>query len=162
MTKPVASITLSALLTSMTAAAGAAEGLPCRVLAYREAVPPGLVGSYVALTGPGLRLQVGFLSDVLGWQSLGRRADDGLATLSKNVVLETASRFVTSAASALCRGFAPASDVAVGLPLFVEGGVAVGADVEVQAADIVLGSTRALLVVFAERGVTAVESGGAR
>jgi hypothetical protein len=126
------------------------------VLAYRESIPPGLVGSYVALTGSGFSVQVGLLSDVLGWQSLGRIPSDGLATLTRNVVLETAGRLATRAASALRRGVAQTGDVVVGLPLFVEGGVAVGSEVEVQAADIVLGSTRALLVVLVPRSAAAV------
>ncbi|HSU41009.1 MAG TPA: hypothetical protein VLJ38_15635, partial [Polyangiaceae bacterium] len=62
-----------------------------------------------------------------------------------------AARLVTLAARALQTSVLDAGALALGLPLFVDGGVVIGKDTVVQAADIVLGHTRALLVLLERR-----------
>jgi hypothetical protein len=124
--------------------------LAFRVLAYRESIPANLAGSYVALTGAELALQIGLLSDMLGWQSLSQAHDPDPA-LSRQRVVEVSSELVLRLASAFRGRCADVRETRIGLPLFVEGGVAVDGRHDVQAADIVLGSTRALLVVLTAR-----------
>jgi hypothetical protein len=124
--------------------------LAFRVLAYRESIPANLAGCYVALTGAELALQIGLLSDMLGWQSLSQ-AHDPDPELSRQRVVEVSSDLVLRLASAFRGRCSDVREATIGLPLFVEGGVAVDGRHDVQAADIVLGSTRALLVVLTAR-----------
>jgi hypothetical protein len=139
------------MLSGVGAVANAPER-PCRVLAYREAIPAGLAGAYVSLTSNDRALQVGFLSDWLGWRELARdRTEDGAAM--RNAIVAQAEEFVVAAARALVE--ADGHEFVLGLPLFVEGTVAPGAQNRVQAADIVLGTTRALLVLLAPHGMRA-------
>jgi hypothetical protein len=141
------SVTLSTLIASVTAV-GQAARVACRVLAYRESVPLGSSGAFVALVGENLAFQVGLLSDPLGWQSLDGLVHDDTPELAGAHV---AARFVTLAARALKASVPEARGLALGLPLVVDGGVLVGKDTAVQAADIVLGQTRALLVLLERR-----------
>ncbi len=145
---------MNALLASMTSPSSLGGRLPCRVLAYRESIPAGLSGSYVALTGAGQALQVGLLSDVLGWQALSRVSDANDVS-GRDAMLEAAGQLVTEAVGVFCASRADSNQFTLGLPLFVEGSVLVGAATELQAADIVLGSTRALLVVLTPRALSA-------
>ena len=66
-----------------------------------------------------------------------------------------AARLVTLTARALQASVPEAATLTLGLPLFVDGGVVVGADTAAQAADIVLGQTRALLVLLERRSNSA-------
>lgn len=149
MTKPVPSATLSALLTGMTSLSGAETRTPCRVLAYRESIPPGLLGAYIALTSSEHSLQVGLLSDILGWQSL-TNVTESHETPARDEVVRAACSLVTAAARGLCAELGGEA-MSIGLPLFVDGSVLACPGTELQAADIVLGSTRALLVLLAPR-----------
>ena len=139
------SVTLSALLASVARVGESSNRFTSRVLAYRESVPPGLSGAFVALAGEQRSFQVGLLSDPLGWQSL-----DALVRAAAPLPIEThvASALVTEIARALMLGVPEAAELTLGMPLFVDGGVVVGKDTEVQAADVVLGQTRALLVLL--------------
>lgn len=154
MSKPVPSTTLSVLLSSMTTLDA---DLAFRVLAYRESIPAGLAGSYVAVTGAERALQVGILSDMLGWQALAR-AHDAEPLLARQRVIEASSELVTRMARAFRARGADEREVTVGLPLFVEGGIAVDSRLDVQAADVVLGTTRALLVVLSPRSPLAIST----
>ena len=157
MTKPVPSTTMSALLSGMTALD--AE-LAFRVLAYRESLPAGLAGSYVGLTGADRCLQIGILSDMLGWQALAR-AHELDPVLGRQRIVEASSELVARVARAFCARCADERALTVGLPLFVEGGIVLDLRLDVQAADIVLGSTRALVVLLAPRApLAAATSGG--
>jgi hypothetical protein len=123
--------------------------LSCRVLAYRESIPQGLVGGYIALTSSARSLQVGLLSDILGWQSL-TRVTESHETPARDEVVRGACALVTAAARALSAELG-GDAMSIGLPLFVDGSVLACPETELQAADIVLGSTRALLVLLAPR-----------
>jgi len=147
MSERTPTVTLSALIASITAV-GQAARVGCRVLAYRESVPLGSSGAFVALVGEGRAFQIGLLSDPLGWQSLDALAHEGTPELADAHV---ASRLVTLAARALRASVPEAAALTLGLPLFVDGGVVIGKDTVVQAADIVLGHTRALLVLLERR-----------
>jgi hypothetical protein len=141
---------MNALLASMTSLCQTLHRFPCRVLAYRESVPPGLSGSFVAVAGAGRSLQVGLLADPLGLQALSDALHDDGA--SSPVALVTgASELATAAARAFRAELPNSEELTLGLPLFVDGGVVVGSDTEVHAADVVLGSTRALLVLLDQR-----------
>jgi hypothetical protein len=148
MSQRAPSITLSALIASVAAVGQAAGQVACRVLAYRESVPPGLSGAFVALVGEQRSLQIGLLSDPLGWQSLDALVHDDTPGVADAHV---AARLVTLTARALTASVPEAAALTLGLPLFVDGGVVVGKDTEVQASEIVLGQTRALLVLLERR-----------
>jgi hypothetical protein len=141
---------MSALLTSMNSLARTLHRFPCRVLAFRESVPPGLSGSFVAVAGGGRSLQVGLLSDPMGWQRLSQALHDDLVCTPETLV-SGASELATAAAAAFRRELPDSDELTLGMPLFVDGGVSVGDDTEIQAADVVLGSTRALLVLLDQR-----------
>jgi hypothetical protein len=136
---------MGALLASVASVGESVHRFSCRVLAYRESIPSGLSGAFVALVGEGRSLQVGLLSDPLGWQSLEALVLEAAPPFSESHV---ASALVNLIARALQAGVPDAAALTLGLPLFVDGGVLVGNDTAVQAADIVLGNTRALLVLL--------------
>jgi hypothetical protein len=138
------------MLSGVSAVVNTAER-PCRVLAYRESIPVGLAGAYVSLTGPERALQVGFLSDWLGWQQLARGGAGEVPV--RGAIVAQAEELVVAAARALAE--ADGHEFVLGLPLFVEGAVTTGAQNRVQAADIVIGMTRALLVLLAPQAMPA-------
>jgi hypothetical protein len=150
MTKPVPSKTMTALLAGITSLWGPESRLACRVLAYRESIPSGLAGGYVALTSAERSLQIGLLSDMLGWQSL-RGVVETDEVRARYEVVEGGCELVTEVARGLVSRLA--GDFSIGLPLFVDGSVLTCPDTEVQAADIVLGATRALLVLLTPRSL---------
>lgn len=153
MTKPVPSTTMTALLAGIASFSGPESRLPCRVLAYRESIPSGLVGGYVSLTSGERSLQIGLLSDILGWQSLRGIVESDEAR-ARHEVVEGACELVIEVARAMTAKLGGASPFSIGLPLFVDGTVLTASETEVQAADIVLGSTRALLVLVTPRSTT--------
>lgn len=142
--------TLRALLAGMTALAEAHQRLPCRVLAYRESIPPGLSGSFVAVAGGGRSFQVGVLCDPLGWHALAAVLGEQSLRATESPVNASAD-IATFAARGLIAGLPGAGVLSLGMPLFVDGGVAVGTDTETHAADVVLGTTRALVVLLERR-----------
>ena len=92
------------------------------------------------------------MSDPLGWQALSEALHEN-SGLSLAGMVSGAAELVMAAASAFRAGLPDASELTLGLPLFVDGGVVVGNDTEVHAADVVLGSTRALLVLLDQRRI---------
>ena len=152
MSQRVPTVTLSALIASVISVGQAASRAACRVLAYRESVPSGLSGAFVALVGENRSFQIGLLADPLSWQSLDALLPDAAPGLAGAHV---AARLVTLTARALQASVPEAATLTLGLPLFVDGGVVVGADTAAQAADIVLGQTRALLVLLERRSNSA-------
>jgi len=156
MTKPVPSSTMSALIAGINRLSSPEALLSCRVLAYRESIPPGLSGGYIALTSSERSLQVGLLSDILGWQSL-TRVTESHETAARDEVIKGACSLVTAAAQALSAELGGKA-LSVGLPLFVDGSVLACPATELQAADIVLGSTRALLVLLTPRSSGVAET----
>ncbi len=147
MSARIPSNALGALLAGMSSLDKPQPRLPCRVLAYRESIPFGLSGSFVAVAGGGRSFQVGVLCDPLGWSTLAETLGEHALRPSESPV--SASADVTMfAARGLVVGLADEGSLSLGMPLFVDGGVAVGRDTEVHAADVVLAGTRALVVVL--------------
>jgi hypothetical protein len=150
MSNRVPSATMSALLASMSSLSQTLHRFPCRVLAYRESVPPGLSGSFVAVAGGGRSLQVGLMSDPMGWRALSEALDESEPN-SPEAMVHGASVLAAATALAFKAELPDCAELTLGMPLFVDGGVVVGNDTEVHAADVVLGSTRALLVLLDRR-----------
>lgn len=146
---------LGALLAGMHALDRPHQRLPCRVLAYRESIPLGLSGSFVAVAGGGRSFQVGVLCDPLGWSALADTLGDRGIGPSESP-LNASADVTTFAARGLIVGLPGIGALSLGMPLFVDGGVAVGKETEVHAADVVLGGTRALVVLLERRRTTPV------
>lgn len=139
---------MNQLVSAITDLQGKLASFPCRVLAYRESVPSGLCGSYVSVSSESADHIVGLLSHPLGWEALGRALDHDLPGPERRGLVEGAcdlTRIVAHNFQRQLRG-GPAS--AVGVPLFADGMVSSSRYVELQAADIALGSCLALLVLF--------------
>jgi hypothetical protein len=118
----------------------------CRVLAYRESVPSGMCGSYVTVLASDAEHVVGLLSTPLGWESLSRALDHDAPDAQPRGIVEGAcelSRIVGHAFREQLRG-----DAMVGAPLFADGLVSSGRQVEQQAVDVAFGSCSVLLVLF--------------
>jgi hypothetical protein len=141
---------MSALLASMTSLSQTLHRFPCRVLAFRESVPPGLSGSFVAVAGGGRSLQIGLMSDPMGWQTLSQALHTQTSSTPETLV-NGASELTAAAAIAFKHELPDGAQLTLGMPLYVDGGIVVSDDTEVQAADVVLGSTRALLVLIDQR-----------
>ena len=150
MSNRVPSPTMTILLASMTSLGQTLHRFPCRVLAYRESVPPGLSGSFIAVAGASRSLQIGLMSDPIGWQALSQALEESAPT-SSDAMVHGASELAFAAARAFKAGLPDGDELTLGMPLFVDGGLVVGSDTEVHAADVVLGSTRALLVLLDQR-----------
>jgi hypothetical protein len=121
---------------------------PCRVLAYRDVVPGGLCGSYVSLSGERSEHIVGLLSHTLGWEALSQALDHDLPRPASRGLVEGACEIGKIVAEAFRSRLPDAPAVVVGLPLFAEGLVSSGRRFELHAADIALGGTLVLLVLF--------------
>jgi len=139
--------TLGALLAGMSALDKPHQRLPCRVLAYRESIPIGLAGSFVAVAGGGRSFKVGVLCDPLGWTALAKTLGEHVVLPSESPV-NASAQVTTFAARGLIVGLPGVGALSLGMPLFVDGGVAVGKETEIHAADVVLGGTRALVVLL--------------
>jgi hypothetical protein len=136
------------LVNAATQLASRLPSFACRVLAYRESVPGGLCGSYVSVSGGRSQHIVGLLSLPLGWESLGRALDHDLPRAEARGLIEGACEIGKIVAEAFKNASQETADCTVGLPLFVEGMVSSGRSSELQAADIVLGNSLILLVLF--------------
>jgi hypothetical protein len=140
-----------ALISALTdAASSLSESAPrlaeCRILAYRDSLPPGLVGAYVPVLGAGSAIHVGILSDVCSCDALAwlleasvSRSDLGTRT----ALCELTQRL----ARALARRASPDAPLAVGEPVFVDGVARRTRSARVRAVEVVFGVTRATLVV---------------
>jgi hypothetical protein len=135
---------------------GTLASFSCRVLAYRESVPSGLCGGYVSVSGGKAEHVVGLLSHPLGWDSLGRALDHDVPLAERRGLLEGACELTSIVAHAFRRQLRDDA-VLVGVPLFADGMVSTGRHLELQAADIALGSCLVLLVLFS-RGALEPES----
>jgi hypothetical protein len=146
-TLPSGDALISALID---AASSLSEGAPrlaeCRILAYRDSLPPGLVGSYVPVLGADNAIHVGILSDVcscdaLAWLVEGSVARSEVGT--RTALCELTQRL----ARALARRASPSAPLAVGEPVFVDGVARRTRSARVRAVEVVFGVTRATLVV---------------
>ena len=146
MTKPHPTSSMSQLVSAVTQLSSQLSSFPCRVLAYRESVPTGLCGSYVSLSGERAEHIVGLLSHPLGWEALSKALDHDAPRPEPRGLVEGACELTKIVADAFRRKL-PGGGV-VGLPLFADGMVSSGRHVELTAADIALGSSLVLLVLF--------------
>jgi hypothetical protein len=123
--------------------------LPCRVLAFRDSLPPGLVGAYVTLLGARDSLHVGVLADDASCIALARRmsATTELDSVSVRSRMCDIARNLGRALAHRIGGL----HIAVSEPVFVDGIARRTSDVGLRAAEVVLGGTRATLVVVARR-----------
>ncbi len=139
---------MNQLVTAMTQLSSRMPSFPCRVLAYRESVPSGLCGSYVSLSGERAEHIVGLLSHPLGWESLSRALDHDCPLLESRGLVEGACEIGKIVADAFRTCLPDAAASIVGLPLFAEGMVSSGRRIELQAADVALGGSLVLVVLF--------------
>ena len=162
MTKPHPSSFMSQLVSAMTQLSSRLPSFPCRVLAYRESVPSGLCGSYVSLSGERTEHIIGMLSHPLGWETLSRALDHDLPLAESRGLVEGACEIAKIVADAFRARLPEASASVVGLPLFAEGMVSSGRRIELQAADVALGGSLVLLVLFSRsyEARSAVRSSG--
>ena len=136
------------LMRALIAAASAlCESSPrlsdCRVLAYRDSLPPGLIGSFVPVLGREGSIHVGILSDVgscdaLAWLLDVSRTRSGLAT--RTTLSELAQRLA-------CELARRSGALPVGDAVFVEGIVRRTRNTCLRAVEVAFGMTRATLVV---------------
>lgn len=148
MTKPNPSSFMNQLVNAMTELSSRLPSFPCRVLAYRESVPSGLCGSYVSLSGEKTDHIIGLLSHPLGWEALSRSLDHDLPRRESRGLVEGACEIGKIVADAFRCRVPETSSLVVGLPLFAEGMVSSGRRIELQAADVALGGSLVLLVLF--------------
>ena len=126
--------------------------LPCRVLAYRDSLPPGLVGAYVTLLGKRDSLHVGVLSDDASCIALARRVRTNAGRALDGVNVRTSMCDIARhLGEGLGRRIRTRRWVAVSEPVFVDGIARCTRDVGLRAAEVVLGSSRVTLVVVARR-----------
>jgi len=148
MTKPLPSDFMKQLLSAMTQLSARWPSLPCRVLAYSESVPSGLCGSYVSFAGEDAEHIVGLLSNTLGWEALASALDRDLPLAEPRGLIEAACELSKLAAQSFQTRRSDAASSVIGLPLFAEGLVSSGRRTELQAANIALGPSLVLLVLF--------------
>jgi hypothetical protein len=148
MTQPNPSSFMNQLVNAVTELSSRLPSFPCRVLAYRESVPNGLCGSYVSLSGERTEHIIGLLSHPLGWEALSRSLDHDLPLPEARGLVEGACEIGKIVADAFRTRLPDTSASVVGLPLFAEGMVSSGRRIELQAADVALGGSLVLLVLF--------------
>ena len=148
MTNLYLSTSMNHLVNATTQLASRLPSFPCRVLAYRESVPSGLCGSYVSLSGEKTEHIIGLLSNPLGWESLSRSLDHDFPLAEPRGLVEGACEISKIVAEAFRSTLPEAALSVVGLPLFAEGAVSSGRRIDLQAADVALGSSLVLLVLF--------------
>jgi len=148
MTKPHSSLFMNQLLSSMAHLSARLPSFPCRVLAYRESVPSGLCGSYVSLSGEKTEHIIGLLSHPLGWENLSRSLDHDLPLAEARGLVDGACDIGKIVADAFRIRLTGGAVSVVGLPLFAEGIVSSARCNELTAADVALGGSLVLLVLF--------------
>ena len=148
MTSPHPASFMYRLVSSTTELGHRMPSLACRVLAYRETLPSGLCGSYVSLSGGQSEHIVGLLSHPLGWENLGRALDHDLPQSHPRGLIEGACEVGRIVADAFKSSLKDPTSYVLGLPLFVEGVVSSGRLIELAAADVALGNSLVLLVLF--------------
>jgi hypothetical protein len=123
--------------------------LPCRVLAYRDSLPPGLVGAYVTLLAGCDSLHIAVLADETGCVALARRMD----CIGVLDAVSVRTRICDIARHLGMKSGQNAGSVhlAVSEPVFVDGVAWRTHDASLRAAEVVLGGTRATLVVVARQ-----------
>ena len=136
------------LVTTTSELGSRLPSFACRVLAYRESLPSGLCGSYVSVSGKQNEHIVGLLSHPLGWETLGRALDHDLPEPQTRGLVQGACEVAKLVAEAFAAGLNEPSRCILGLPLFAEGMVWSERSIDVQAADIALGNSLVLLVLF--------------
>jgi hypothetical protein len=141
-----------ALIRALVAAASAlCESVPrlaeCRVLAYRDSLPPGLIGAYVPVIGRDSAIHVGILSDACSCDALAWLLDDSAA----HSALETRSA-LSELTQRLALGLSPRTGtdapLVVGAPVFIDGVARRTRGACVRAVEVAFGVTRATLVVI--------------
>lgn len=139
---------MNQLVSVMTQLSRRLRSFPCRVLAYRESVPQGLCGSFVSITGGASEHIVGLLSHPLGWESLSRALDHDVPRAESRGLVEGACEISRIVADGLRRQLPGGDDATVGVPLFADGMVSSCRYVDVHAAEMALGSSLVLVVLF--------------
>jgi hypothetical protein len=140
-----------ALIGALVAAASAlCESSPrlaeCRVLAYRDSLPPGLIGSYVPVIDGDSSIHVGILSDACSCDALAWLIDDSAAhsaLRTRSALSELTQRL----AAGLSRRSETGAPLAVGAPVFIDGIARRTRGACVRAVEVAFGVTRATLVV---------------
>lgn len=129
--------------------------LPCRVLAYRDALVPGAKGAYVTLLGAWDSLHIGILADDASCIALARRMSltGELDSVSVRTRICDIARQLGLALGQMMGDphLAHLPELAVSEPVFVDGIAYRTHDACLRAAEVVLGGTRATLVVVARR-----------
>lgn len=139
---------MNQLVSVMTQLNRQLRSFPCRVLAYRESVPSGLCGSFISLTGATAEHIVGMLSHPLGWESLARALDHDAPRPEARGLVEGACELSRVVAESFRRHLSQGPAVTVGVPLFADGTVSSCRTVDVQAAELALGGSLVLVVLF--------------
>lgn len=136
--------------------------LPCRVLAYRDALPSGLVGAYVTLFGGNESIHVGVLSDETSCVAIARRSPLARASLDAVGVRTVMCNIARTLGDGLRRRLWTTLHVSVSEPVFVDGIARRTHGLSLRAAEVVLGGSRATLVLAqqGERTTSAQESTG--
>jgi len=150
MPEPCPDDPMSILLGSMTVIEGLSLQLsPCRVLAYRETVPTGLLGAYLSVGSKARQFQLGLLTDDCGCCQLGHLLAIGprAATEAAGCRREVLGTLLLRLASAFAARV-DSEGLLLGPVLFVEGAVHASPSLTIRAADVAFGCTRALLVLM--------------
>lgn len=139
---------MNQLVSVMTQLSRQLKSFPCRVLAYRESVPTGLCGSFVSITGGSTEHIVGLLSHPLGWESLSRALDHDAPRAESRGLVEGACELSRIVADSLRKQLPQGDRATVGVALFADGMVSSCRYVDVHAAELALGGSLVLLVLF--------------
>jgi hypothetical protein len=152
---------LGALLGAAYDLCGVGSRLPdCRVLAYRDSLPPGLVGVYVPVLDAEDSIHIGILSDVCSCDALARMFDE-TAGRSELRMRTAISQLARDLARGLARRAAPLAQLVVGAPVFVDGVARRTRGSGVRAAEVVFGITRATLVLIGSEALVQSDWPGA-
>jgi hypothetical protein len=148
MNRSYPSSSMNQLLSVMTQLSRGLKSFPCRVLAYRESVPSGLCGSFVSISGATTEHIVGMLSHPLGWESLVRALDHDSPRPEARGLVEGACELSRIVGDKFRKELPQGDRATVGVPLFADGLVSSCRFVDVHAAELALGGSLVLLVLF--------------